>query len=186
MYVPGCDEHYLVHIMRKHPDFIPDLAFVALDAEKIIGGIMYTKSAITDASGRRMDTVTFGPVCVLPEYQKKGAGSALISHTKEVALEMGFKAIIIHGHPKNYCRHGFKSAKDYSISDAEGKFPFSMLVFELEKDAVPEGRWQYIESDVYHIDETEAARFDEEFPAREKKYEYTQEEFSIASRAYLE
>ena len=26
--VPGCDEHYLVHTMRRHPDFIPELAFV--------------------------------------------------------------------------------------------------------------------------------------------------------------
>ena len=27
-YIPGCVEHYLVHIMRKHEDFIPELAFV--------------------------------------------------------------------------------------------------------------------------------------------------------------
>ena len=29
LYVPGCGEHYLVHIMRDHPDFIPELDFVA-------------------------------------------------------------------------------------------------------------------------------------------------------------
>ena len=28
IYVPGCVEHYLVHIMRKHEDFIPELDFV--------------------------------------------------------------------------------------------------------------------------------------------------------------
>ena len=27
MYVPGCVEHYLVHIMREHEDFIPELDF---------------------------------------------------------------------------------------------------------------------------------------------------------------
>ena len=26
---PGCDEHYLAPILRKHPDFIPQLDFVA-------------------------------------------------------------------------------------------------------------------------------------------------------------
>ncbi len=29
-HVPGCDEHYLVHIMRSAPDFIPELDFVAV------------------------------------------------------------------------------------------------------------------------------------------------------------
>ncbi len=28
-YIPGCMEHYLVHIMRGHEDFIPELDFVA-------------------------------------------------------------------------------------------------------------------------------------------------------------
>ena len=30
MYVPGCFEHYLVHIMRAHEDFIPELDFVIM------------------------------------------------------------------------------------------------------------------------------------------------------------
>ena len=33
LYIPGCNEHYLVHIMRDHPDFIPELAFVAINRE---------------------------------------------------------------------------------------------------------------------------------------------------------
>ena len=28
LYIPGCVEHYLVHIMRNHKDFIPELDFV--------------------------------------------------------------------------------------------------------------------------------------------------------------
>ena len=28
VYVPGASEHYYVHMMRNHPDFIPELAFV--------------------------------------------------------------------------------------------------------------------------------------------------------------
>ena len=28
VYKPGSDEHYFVHTMRSHPDFIPELAFV--------------------------------------------------------------------------------------------------------------------------------------------------------------
>jgi hypothetical protein len=29
-HVPGCDEHYLAHVMRDHEDFVPELDFVAL------------------------------------------------------------------------------------------------------------------------------------------------------------
>ena len=28
LYVPGCSEHYLVHVMRNHPDFLPALDLV--------------------------------------------------------------------------------------------------------------------------------------------------------------
>ena len=33
LYVPGCVEHYLVHIMRAHEDFIPELDFVLEEDE---------------------------------------------------------------------------------------------------------------------------------------------------------
>lgn len=29
VHVPGCEEHYLAHILREHEDFIPALDFVA-------------------------------------------------------------------------------------------------------------------------------------------------------------
>ena len=45
-HVPGCDEHYLVHVLRSHPDFIPELDFVAIVYDKIVGNIMYTKSRL--------------------------------------------------------------------------------------------------------------------------------------------
>lgn len=36
VYKPGADEHYYVHQMRQHPDFIPELAFVLELDDKII------------------------------------------------------------------------------------------------------------------------------------------------------
>lgn len=52
-YVPGCVEHYLVHIMRQHEDFIPELDFVMVSDGKVIGNIMYTKAKLTGESGER-------------------------------------------------------------------------------------------------------------------------------------
>ena len=44
----GCEEHYLVHIMRFHEDFIPELDLVIEVEGQIIGNIMYTKAKLID------------------------------------------------------------------------------------------------------------------------------------------
>mgnify|MGYP001080549935 FL=1 len=78
LYVPGCAEHYLVHVMRGHEDFIPELDFV-LDLDgQVIGNIMYTKARLVDEAGEEKTALTFGPVCVLPEYQRQGYGKRLM------------------------------------------------------------------------------------------------------------
>ena len=187
LYMPGCNEHYLVHIMRDHPDFIPELAFVAIDREDIIGNIMYTKSFVIDKkdSHHKIDTISFGPVSVLPKYQRKGVGSALIKHSIKTASKYGYKAIIILGHPHNYCKHRFKSSKDFNISDSNGKYPYGLLAFELEKGIFQDSKWTYCPSEVYEFDQNFAEEFDQQFKPKKKEYNYTQEEFSIAYRAYL-
>lgn len=186
LFVPGCNEHYLAHLMRNHPDFIAGLDFVAVADNIIAGNIMYAKSSLINESGGRINTVTFGPVSVLPGYQKKGIGSALIQHSIKKAAADKYKAIIIHGHPHNYCKHGFKSSKDFNISDSEGKFPYSMLVLELDKGSLNGDTWMYCPSGVYNIDEEAAVEFDKLFSYKNKEYRYTQEEFRIACRAYIE
>ena len=44
LYVPGCDEHYLCHILREHKDFISELDYVVELDGKIVASIMYTRS----------------------------------------------------------------------------------------------------------------------------------------------
>ena len=51
LYVPGCVEHYLVHIMREHEDFIPELDFVLELDGQVIGNIIYTKAKLIDENG---------------------------------------------------------------------------------------------------------------------------------------
>ncbi len=188
LYIQGCDEHYLTHILRNHPDFISELDLVAVCGEKIIGNIMYTKSYIVDVldHNHRIDTMTFGPVSVLPEYQRQGVGSALIKESTKIATESNCKAIIILGHPKNYCKHDFKSSKDFNISDSEGKYPFGLLALELEKGIFQGHYWKYYSSDVYDVDKKAAEDFDKQFKVKKKEFKYTQEEFSIAIRAYID
>lgn len=81
IYVPGCNEHYLVHVMRSHEDFLPELDFVIEVDGQIIGNIMYTKAKLVDDSGNEREILSFGPVCIVPEYQRKGYGKKLIMHS---------------------------------------------------------------------------------------------------------
>ncbi len=186
LYVPGCCEHYLAHVMRAHRDFLPALDYVAVLGDQIVGNIMYTKSKILNEQAETADTLTFGPVSVLPAYQRQGIGSALIQHTLQKAKTLGYPAIIIYGSPHNYCKHGFKSCKDYQLSTMAERYPYSLLVLELKAGTFDNHSWKYQESEVYDVDVGQAEVFDQQFEYKEKEYRYTQEAFKIACQAYLE
>lgn len=186
LYTPGCNEHYLVHIMRHHPDFIPNLDFVALVNEAIVGNIMYMKSSVVNEKGDALDTITFGPVSVLPGYQKRGIGAALIQYSLKKAIAENHNAVIIYGHPYNYCKHGFKCSRDFNVSTIAGKYPSSLLVLELKNDVLKDHSWKYIDSVAYALKDEEVEAFDATFEPKEKGYRYTQEEFSISLRSFLE
>lgn len=121
----------------------------------------------------------------MPEYQRKGIGTSLINFTKELALNDKSKAIIILGHPHNYCKHGFKNSIDYMISNNEGKYPYGQLVLELEKGVFEGRKWEFNYSSAYNLDAKAVEKFDNQFPKKIKEYSASQEEFSIAIRAYL-
>jgi putative acetyltransferase len=185
LYFPGCQEHYLVHKMRSHTDFLKELDFIAENNGKIVGNIMYTKAWLVDELGKDLDIVSFGPLSVLPGYQRKGIGGALINHTKNIAIKNGVKAIVILGDPHNYCKHGFKSSRDLNISDLNGNYPYGMLVLELEEGALAGHKWKYRYSSVYEINDQDVDEFDNNFVKKEKGYHYSQEIFSIAFRSYV-
>jgi len=185
IYVPGCTEHYLAHILRGHKDFIPELDLVAELDGKVIGNIMYTKAALIDENRAEKEILTFGPVSIAPEFQRKGYGKKLIEYSLDKAKEMGFEAVVIFGSPANYIPLGFKSCKKYGVSSADGSFPCAMLVKELKQDALNGKKWIYRESHAYNFDEKDAEKFDKRFEKREKGYRRSQEEFYIYSNSFL-
>lgn len=185
MYMPGCVEHYLVHIMRSHRDFIPELDFVLeLDGE-VVGNIMYTKAKLTDENGQEKEIVTFGPVSVLPEYQRKGYGKQLIEYSFEKAAALGYEAVVIFGSPANYVSRGFQSCRKYKVCVENGTYPAAMLVKELVPGALDGRTWIYKESPAMQIREEDAKRFDDTLEKMEKKWQPSQEEFYILSNAVL-
>lgn len=185
LYVPGCNEHFLAHVMRDHPDFIPELDFVIEIDGVVAGNIMYTRSRLVGRNGNEKAILTFGPVSILPEYQRKGYGRALISHSFEKAIRMNYDAIVIFGNPRNYVSLGFRSCVRYGVAIEGGTYPSAMLVKELRDGALEGEKWIYHESEVYQIDECAAQKFDGQFPKREKCHRASQEEFDILSHSQI-
>jgi predicted N-acetyltransferase YhbS len=46
VYRPGCTEHYVLNQYRTSPDFIPELDFVMMEGDIIIGHVMFSKAEI--------------------------------------------------------------------------------------------------------------------------------------------
>ena len=185
IYVPGCSEHYLAHIMRSHEDFISELDLVIEVNNKVIGNIMYTKTKLIDESGFTKDILTFGPVSIMPEYQRMGYGKKLIEYSFQKAVLLGYDVIVIFGNPYNYVSRGFKSCKKYNVCLEGGIYPAAMMVKELVPNALDGRKWFYYQSPVYEFDENEAQLFDERFEKLEKKYQPSQEEFFIHSNSFI-
>ncbi|VFU14879.1 Predicted N-acetyltransferase YhbS [anaerobic digester metagenome] len=186
LYVPGCIEHYLVHVMRSHEDFLPELDFVIEVDNQVIGNIMYTKARLVDESGEEKEILTFGPLCIMPEYQRLGYGKMLMKHSFEQAVALGYDVIVIFGNPNNYVSSGFKSCKKYNVCLENGIYPAAMLVKELKPGALDGRKWVYYDSPVMKIDEQEAQRFDETLEKMEKKYQPSQEVFYIHSHSFVQ
>ena len=186
LYIPGCAEHYLVHHMRGHENFIPKLDFVLERDGQVIGNIMYTKARLVDEAGTEKEILTFGPVCILPEYQRMGYGKKLMEHSFAQAAGLGYDVIVIFGSPANYVGRGFQSCRKYQISTEDGRYPAAMMVKELCPHALDGRKWVYHGSPVMEFSEEEAQRYDDTLEPMKKEHRPSQEEFYIMSHAFLD
>lgn len=107
-------EQFLVERLRKSAAFIPELSIVAEVENEIAGHILLTKLEIKGDT-EFFESLALAPVSVLPKFQGKGIGSKLIVHAHEVAKELGYKSVILLGHPDYYPRFGYELCKKYNI-----------------------------------------------------------------------
>lgn len=167
-HVPGCDEHYLAHALRDASCFLPELDFVADQKGRIVGNIMYTRALIYGDDGVNYPVLSFGPISVLPDWQKKGVGGALICHSLAVAKELGHTAVLIYGDPAYYSRFGFVAAEQFRIGTSDGHYAAALQAIELVPGALDGKAGRFQEDKAYEIDEDRSAQFDRDFPVKEK------------------
>ena len=185
--VPGCHEHYFVHILRQQEDFIPELDFVLEADGRIIGNVMYTKAKLVDENGTEKQILTMGPICVHPDYQRKGYSRILLEHTFKKAVEMGYDTVVNFGNPDNYVARGYKSCKKYNVCFESDVFPAALLVKELKEGTLDGRKWFYYPSNSESLcdDVNAVEEFDALFPKKEKAWQPSQEEFYIHSHSTI-
>jgi len=179
LYIPGCNEHFILHNLRNSSDFIPELDFIAEKEGQIVGQIVYSRGIIKYIHGAEIEVISFGPVSVLPAFQKQGIGTTLISHTINLAQELGFLAICIYGDPRYYSRFGFRCAEKYEIKTADDKFAVALQVLELQRGVLNDKPGKFIDSAAFKVDENEFTKYDTTFPLKEKAETDSQWEFRI-------
>ncbi len=166
----GCDEHYFVHELRKHPDYLPEISRIACKDGEVVGCIMYSKAYVRDGS-RQHEIVTFGPLCVAPEWKGCGIGEMLISETMKLAAAAGYPGIVIFGEPDYYPRVGFRTCDHFLISTNEGKNFDAFMGIELTTGAMKDVRGQFYESEIFeNIPKDKVEIFDRQFTKRKKMY----------------
>ena len=172
VYKPGCDEHLLTHNIRSLPSFIKELDFVAEVDGNIVGSIIYSNAKVTDLNGNNHEFISFGPVAVHPDYQKKGIGSELINHTLKLAEQLGYTAVFITGNPDYYRRFGFFAAFDYDMhlkgipETDRAEFFMVKLLTPNALDGIS-GVFEFDEC--FEVDKNQLEEYDKQFPPKVKE-----------------
>lgn len=86
------------------------LSLVAVSDGKIVGHILYSPAVVGAFRGAAL-----GPMAVLPDYQRQGLGSQLVTTGNRRIGEAGHPFVIVLGHPQFYPRFGFTPASARSI-----------------------------------------------------------------------
>ena len=172
VYRPGCLEHYVLHVLRRDPCFVPELTLVAEEDGHIVGQITAATGTLTRPNGEQTPLLLFGPLGVLPDQQGRGIGSALLTAALERAQAQGFHAAVLTGAPAYYRRFGFETATlrglHYEGLDPAEECPFFM-VRVLDETRAAELQGVYADPACYFADGAEVDAFDRAFPPKVKE-----------------
>lgn len=171
VYRPGCSEHYVLHQFRDRPEFVKELDFVLEVGGEIIGHVMFVRAEITADDGRVLPIMTFGPLSIRPDFQRKGYGKILLDFALERAAEMGTGAVCMEGNIDFYGKCGFdvasKSGIHYYAEPRDEVVPYFLLK-QLQKGFLDGVTGVYKTPSGYFVEDSEVEEFDRQFPPKEK------------------
>jgi putative acetyltransferase len=140
----GDDVARLAAELHERADLhVPELSFVAEEDGRVVGHVMNTWSEIEGSDAR---VLQFSPLGVLPEYQGRGHGSALVRASLDAVRAYGEPLLVLEGAPAFYGRFGFVRADERGLLPPPGTPSEGFQVAILDPGAeLPRGRVVYSE-----------------------------------------
>jgi putative acetyltransferase len=112
----------LVDALRERLSRSNGLSLVATDKDIVVGHAMYTR-CLLDAPQRLVDVQVLSPVGVLPESQRLGIGSMLITTGLEMLNARGVPLVFLEGSPSYYSRFGFVAGSELDFVKPSLRIP---------------------------------------------------------------
>jgi len=97
-------EHFIIQALRAAGALT--LSLVAEIDGQVVGHIAFSPVTVSDGTP---GWYGLGPVSVLPDYQKRGIGTALINRGLSLLKDRGGRGCALVGDPDYYRRFGFKN-----------------------------------------------------------------------------
>lgn len=108
----------LVEEIRGKRFYLPELDLIMVDeANNVIGYALFSRFYLDGKYEKELLLLT--PVAVKTELQRQHISKELIEFGFERAKEMGYKAVIVEGNPRNYNPRGFETSCNYGIIAGE-------------------------------------------------------------------
>ena len=123
----------LVLEIRSKRFYLPGLELIMVDEhDEIIGYCNFSRFHL---EGRyENELLLLSPVAVKTELQRQHISKELIEYGLAKAREMGYRAVIVEGNPRNYRSRGFVTSAPYGITAHESvglPAPECLMVLEL-------------------------------------------------------
>lgn len=128
----------LVEEIRAKKYYVSELELIMVNGDDdIIGYAMFSRFHIEGRYENELLILT--PVAVKTELQRQHISKDLLEYGFEKARDLGFKAILVEGNPKNYNSRGFQSSYKFGIEAGPNiklPNPDCLMIKELEKGAL--------------------------------------------------
>ncbi|WMT42125.1 N-acetyltransferase [Paenibacillus sp. D2_2] len=126
------NEQDLVAALRNGAAFVPELSLIAEIDGIIAGHILFTEAKVGNDI-----VLVLAPLSVLPEFQKRGIGSALIKEGHKIARELGYQYSLVLGSETYYPRYGSLPAEQFGIEVPDGMPSVNFMAIKLQDNAKP-------------------------------------------------